>query len=122
MPGYRERFRASLVESQALPAAASLAEAIELLVRLRAQPGHTFWTDPVSLAGSTHVPRSRLVSHAQVTDAHLLTLAREHGGRITTFDRGYIALAEPHDARDIELLQPHTLPTRSLKPTRSASI
>jgi uncharacterized protein len=91
---------------KALPAAVSPAEAIELLVRLRAQPGHTFWTDPVSLASSAHVPRSHLVSHKQVTDAHLLALAREHGGRIATFDRGFVALAEPHDARDVELLQP----------------
>ena|SRR2546430_2273813 len=89
----------------AIPAAVSPAEAIELLSRLRRQPGHIFWPDSVSLAESTHVPRSRLVSHAQVTDAHLLALAREHGGRVATFDRGLAALAQPDEARDVALLQ-----------------
>ena len=90
---------------RAMPAAVSPGEAIALLTRLRAQPGHTFWADPVSIAGSVHVPRSRLASHGQVTDAHLLALAREHGGRIATFDRGLAVLAEPHGARDVELLE-----------------
>jgi uncharacterized protein len=93
-----------------LPVPVSPAEAIELLFRLRTEPGHTFWADSVSIVGSAHVPRSRLVSHAQVTDAHLLALAREHGGRIATFDRGLVALAEPYGARDVELLLP--LPTQ----------
>lgn len=91
--------------AKATPAAVGPAEAIELLARLRAQPGHIFWKDSVSLAVSAHVPRSRLISFAQVTDAHLLALTREHSGRIATFDRGLLPLAEPHQARDVLLLQ-----------------
>jgi len=89
-----------------LPIPVSPADAIALLFRLRAEPGHMFWADSVSIVDSAHVPRSRLVSHAQITDAHLLALARERGGRIATFDRGFVALAEPHEARDVELLLP----------------
>lgn len=91
--------------AKAIPAAVSPVEAIELLRLLRKQPGHTFWTDSISLAESTHVPKTRLVSHAQVTDAHLLALARERGGQVATFDRGLRALAQPDDARDVLLLR-----------------
>lgn len=42
-----------------------------------------------------------IVGHRQVTDAHLLALARRHGGRLVTFDAGLLALDE---GRDVELL------------------
>jgi len=96
--------------TKAIPAAVSPAEAVELLVQLRKQPGHTFWSDSISIAESRHVPRSRLVSYAQVTDAHLLSLAREYGARLATFDRGLSALAQPDESRDILLLQSVPVP------------
>jgi predicted nucleic acid-binding protein len=52
----------------------------------------------VSLADAD-VPK--MAGHRQVTDAHLLALARRRGVRITTFDAGVLALAE---GRDVELL------------------
>ena len=42
-----------------------------------------------------------IVSHRQVTDAHLLTLARRSGARLVTFDAAIVALAQ---GRDVELL------------------
>lgn len=42
-----------------------------------------------------------MTSHRQVTDAHLLTLARRRDVRLVTFDAGVLALA---DGRDVELL------------------
>jgi uncharacterized protein len=89
---------------KAIPAAVSPAAALELLIRLRQQPGHVFWPDDVSLADSSDVPKARLISYTQVTDAHLLALARRHSGRIATFDRGLVALAEPTGDEDIVLL------------------
>jgi predicted nucleic acid-binding protein len=41
------------------------------------------------------------VGHRQVTDGHLLTLARRRDTRLVTFDPALFALA---DGRDVELL------------------
>jgi uncharacterized protein len=89
---------------KAIPAAVSPAAALELLIQLRRQPGHVFWPDDVSLADSSDVPRARLISHTQVTDAHLLALVRQHSSRIATFDRGLVTLAEPTQDKDVLLL------------------
>lgn len=66
--------------------------AIELLERACATRYHTFWPCDVSLLDPTRVDRSRLHGPRQVTDAYLLALASEHGGRLVTLDRS-IALA-----------------------------
>ena len=42
-----------------------------------------------------------LAGHREVTDGHLLTLARRRGTRVATFDSALLALAE---GRDVELL------------------
>jgi predicted nucleic acid-binding protein len=60
--------------------------------------GHRFLTDDVSLS-EDDVPA--INGHRQVTDAHLLTLARRRGVRLVTFDAGVVALA---GGRDVELL------------------
>lgn len=62
------------------------AEAIDLLRRLREHGRHSFLSDGVSLIDSEHVHRDALVAHRQVTDAHLLALAIDHGARLVTFD------------------------------------
>jgi hypothetical protein len=69
-----------------------------VLAGLRAANGHRFLADDVSIVDAD-VPR--LSGHRQVTDAHLLTLARRRRVRLVTFDRGLVGLAE---ARDVELL------------------
>jgi uncharacterized protein len=81
-----------------LPAPVGVGTAREVLAALRATAGHRFIADDVSLA-DPDVPR--IVGHRQVTDAHLLTLARRHGTRLVTFDAGIDALA---GGRDVELL------------------
>ena len=81
-----------------LPVAIGVAAARRVLSALRAVSGHHFLTDDVSLTDDD-VPT--MTGHRQVTDAHLLTLARRRGMRLVTFDAGVLALA---DARDIELL------------------
>lgn len=62
--------------------------AASLLRRYVARPDHEFWIDdvpPVDDVEGIH-------GYRQVTDAHLLTLAARHGGRVVSFDAGLAAL------------------------------
>lgn len=70
----------------------------EVLAALRAVEGHSFLTDDVSLCDND-VPL--IHGYRQVSDAHLLTLARRRGARVVTFDSGLVALA---GGSDVELL------------------
>jgi toxin-antitoxin system PIN domain toxin len=69
-----------------------------VLSALRALAGHRFLADDVSITDGD-VPS--LIGHRQVTDAHLLTLARRHETSLLTFDRAVVTLAR---GRDVELL------------------
>lgn len=52
-------------------------------------PRHRFWPDQL---GYDEVDLGSVLGHRQVTDAYLAGLARAHGGRLATFDRGIAAL------------------------------
>jgi predicted nucleic acid-binding protein len=54
---------------------------------LRAQRGHVFWDDDISLLDPRYVDPGLLLSHKQVTDTYLLALALAHGGKLATLDR-----------------------------------
>lgn len=69
-------------------AAVSPRQAARLLAAVTAQPGHEFWPDTLELAGVAEFSSLALVGHRQVTDAYLVALARSHGGRLATLDRG----------------------------------
>lgn len=62
-----------------------------ILSALVHDPRHEFWPDDL---GYSAVDLRRVRGHRQVTDAYLAGLARHHGGRLATFDRG-LALAQP---------------------------
>jgi uncharacterized protein len=64
-----------------------------LLLELRAVGSHRFWNDLEEPATSPLFARERLIGHRQVTDAHLLCIARQHQGSLATFDRGVQVLA-----------------------------
>jgi toxin-antitoxin system PIN domain toxin len=83
---------------QVLPAVIGIDAARAVLSALRALDAHRFLTDDVSLSESD-VPA--ITGHRQVTDAHLLTLARRRGVRLVTFDAGVLALSQ---GSDVELL------------------
>ena len=72
--------------------AVSPSEAIALLRRICALPGHQFWPDDLSLT-EQHPGLTRLAGHRQVTDAYLLALAISHEGMLATLDRGVAAVA-----------------------------
>ena len=81
-----------------LPSPIGIDAARAVLAALRAAPLHRFLTDDVSLT-DRDVPS--ISGHRQVTDAHLLTLARRHDVRLVTFDAAVRVLAGGHD---VELL------------------
>ncbi|HTQ69561.1 MAG TPA: TA system VapC family ribonuclease toxin [Solirubrobacteraceae bacterium] len=81
-----------------LPSAIGVAAAREVLSGLRAAPGHRFLVDDVSLSDDD-VPV--IAGHRQVTDAHLLTLARRRNVHLVTFDAGILAIC---DGDHVELL------------------
>lgn len=81
-----------------LPSPIGINDARRVLASLRSVDGHRFLTDDVSIVDSD-VPS--IVGHRQVTDAHLLTLARRNGVPLVTFDAAIQVLA---NSRDVELL------------------
>jgi toxin-antitoxin system PIN domain toxin len=81
-----------------LPSPIGVADARRVLAALRAAQGHRFLVDDVSLVDDD-IPT--IAGYRQVTDAHLLTLARRRGVRLVTFDTATAALA---DGRDVEVL------------------
>jgi uncharacterized protein len=81
-----------------LPSPIGVAAARAVLAALRGAGAHRFLADDVSLT-DTDVPV--IAGYRQVTDVHLLTLARRRGVQLLTFDA---ALARLADGRDVELL------------------
>jgi len=66
-----------------LPAAA----VAERLAAAAATVHHAFWPDAVSLLDAGRISWSAVLGARQVTDAYLLALAVEQGGRLVTLDR-----------------------------------
>jgi hypothetical protein len=69
---------------------AMVGRATDLVARLRkfcASREHHFWPDAVSLRDDTVFDPGFVATHRQLTDIYLLGLARQHGGRLVTFDR-----------------------------------
>jgi len=85
--------------SKVMPAAIGVDTARSVLSMLRALDGHSFLSDDVSLADAD-IPK--IDGYRQVTDAHLLTLARRSKMSLLTFDAGVHVLAQ---GRDVELLR-----------------
>ena len=73
-----------------LPHPISVEQARTVLRALRENAHHRFLADDVSLA-DTEIPP--LPGHRQVTDAHLLAIARRHDTRLVTFDAAAAKLA-----------------------------
>lgn len=64
-------------------------QSLRLLSNTVADPRLEFWADDLSYVD---VAMTGVVGHRQVTDAYLASLARHHGGRLATFDKGLAAL------------------------------
>ena len=68
--------------------AANPRQAVAMLERVLAVPGHEFWPDDIAPTTAVPFTSLALVGHRQVTDAYLLALAQHHGGKLATFDNG----------------------------------
>ncbi|MGA3183580.1 MAG: TA system VapC family ribonuclease toxin [Candidatus Dormibacteria bacterium] len=88
----------------AIPTAVAPSEAMLLLGRIRRVPGHVFLADDVEELLGGQIDPARVVTHSLVTDAHLLAVARRHGARLATLDRGMAALAGDA-ARDVVVVR-----------------
>jgi toxin-antitoxin system PIN domain toxin len=77
----------------AIPTAVTPYEATQLLDRLCRVGGHQFVVDDVALVFGDKGDAGRVVTYHQVTDAHLVAVARHHGLSLATFDRGVPAVA-----------------------------
>lgn len=64
-------------------------EALALLAVVTAHVKHHFWPD---LLPYDRVRWHGVMGHRQVTDAYLASLARHHGGKLVSFDKGLVAL------------------------------
>ena len=61
-----------------------------IIARLRAfcqSRDHQFWPDDVSLRVKDWFTDTAVYPHQAITDVYLLALAKNHGGRLATFDR-----------------------------------
>jgi uncharacterized protein len=88
----------------AIPTAVTPGEARSLLSQIRGVEGHVFFPDDVELVtGNEPALAGRLVGHRQVTDAHLLALARRHGARLATLDHAVKTMAG-QEAGDVVLV------------------
>lgn len=75
-------------------------QALQLLQRLVAHEGHAFWTDSINPSlDFVHFGNLLIGGHRQVTDAYLLGLARNHRGKLATFDQGIPALLPTPEER-----------------------
>jgi predicted nucleic acid-binding protein len=72
----------------------SAAAAWKALAGVEAHPLHDYWDDDLPYREVSH----RLIQgHRQVTDAWIVELARQHGGKVATLDKGMVA-TYPNDA------------------------
>lgn len=83
--------------ASAIPTAVTPAEAMILLDRMREVLGHRFLADDISLVVGSYLAAERVATYGHVTDAHLLAVARHHGARLATLDRGVVGLAGGQD-------------------------
>jgi uncharacterized protein len=60
---------------------------------VRTRDWHAFWPDAIPYERA-HL--GGIIGHRQVTDAYLVALARHHGARLATLDRGLAALHGEH--------------------------
>lgn len=83
--------------ASAIPDAVTPIEAVMLLARMRETAGHRFLADDIPLLVDAHVAVEQIATYRVVSDAHLLALARRHGARLATLDRGIATLARGMD-------------------------
>lgn len=83
----------------------SVGDAVDRLRSFRDSGAHTFWHDSVSLCEPGRLNARHARGHRQITDAYLLALAAENGGRLATFDRRIgVGIVAGATARDLVVI------------------
>jgi toxin-antitoxin system PIN domain toxin len=70
------------------PNSVPAAQVAERLTEATQHSSHAFWADSISLLHPGRLMWDQVLSSRHVTDAYLLALAVEQGGRFVTLDRG----------------------------------
>ena len=79
-------------------------DALEILTRLTAAPGHEYWSDAPAVVDLAAFKSVGFVGHRQVTDVYSLSIAALRKGSLITFDQGLAAFARAGMAGDVELI------------------
>ena len=90
--------------TKVIPEAVSPREAMAMLVRIVALPGHAFWEDSLNPVEAPLFQSLALMGHRQVTDAYLLSLAQRRGGKLATFDAGIANLIPSGSRRYLTII------------------
>lgn len=90
--------------SKVTDATATAADAVAVLGRLVDMGHHRYFVDDIDLLVSDDDSMALVQGYRQVTDAHLLAVARRHDAALVTFDRGAAGL-DPQGS-DTVLLRP----------------
>lgn len=70
------------------PNSVPAAQVAERLTEATQHRSHVFWADSISLLHPGRLKWDQVLGSRQVTDAYLLALAIDQGGRFVTLDRG----------------------------------
>lgn len=84
-----------IMAQPAYPGALRAADVAARLAEAAAGPAHAFWPAAVDLLAPGSLDWARVLGHRQVTDAYLLAVAVQQGGRLVTLDRRIQHLAVP---------------------------
>jgi uncharacterized protein len=76
-----------VVSGRGYPRPMALGAAISILRAQSKLPSHEFWPDDISLMDQEVFAHGRILGPKQITDAYLLGLAVQRGGRFATFDQ-----------------------------------
>ena len=87
--------------------AVTAVQACALLSAVTKLRGHQYWQEKIEPERMEDLRGIAIVGHRQVTDAYLIGLARQHQGKLATFDRGVEELANARKSKSlVELLYP----------------
>ncbi len=75
---------------------------VAILRQFCAADGHFFWSDDISIRDVLKLDAA--ITHSQITDLFLLSLAVHAGGRLATFDRRIATAAVRGGAKTLELI------------------
>ena len=77
-----------ILSQSGYPNSVPAAQVAERLTEATEHSSHAFWADSISLLHPGRLMWDQVLSSRHVTDAYLLALAVDQGGRFVTLDRG----------------------------------